>query len=128
MTLEEAWNASRGENRCHKMALCGFEPVIYTDAIVESCRFCGKRLIYNVVDGTIDQARSLRNHIRDTVQPFGATQNLFVQLYGYGALTPFLKKAENRGDPRQGAKEDLKTMAKLSDRGYNDRDLAKWRA
>jgi hypothetical protein len=128
MTLKDAWDASNGENRCRGASLCSFENLaVHEDAIVENCIRCGKRLIYNIVDGKIDQRRQTRNHIRDTVQPFGATHELFLEIYGHTALSSFLTKDEPRFNAKEAARDDLRIMNKLSDRGYNDKDLAKWR-
>jgi hypothetical protein len=61
------------------------------------------------------------------VQPFGATHELFLEIYGHAALSSFLTKDEPRFNAKEAARDDLRIMNKLSDRGYNDKDLAKWR-
>lgn len=124
MTLREAWEMSLGENKCREKGLCRFESIRdYPDAVVETCVECGKRLIYNKVGGTIDQQRNRRNHIRDTVQPFGMTGRLFRELYGDNAVDKFRIKEKEARDPKAEAREDLRIMERLSNRGYTDKEI-----
>lgn len=115
---------SRGENKCQGRTLCKFEYVKdYPDAVVEVCIECGKKLIYNKVEGKIDQQRNIRNHIRDTVQPFGTTAPLFRELYGDKAMDKFKIKEKETRDPKSEAREDLRIMERLSNRGYTDKEI-----
>lgn len=55
----------------------------YPDATVEVCRDCGKDLIYNKAkDGTIDNARYYKEHLRDFAQPVGPTSGIYAKIYG----------------------------------------------
>ena len=92
------------DSKCTKSILCGFEiSRDLPDALVEICKFCGKKVVYNRKNGKIDDKKYLRDHLRDTVQPYGRTHKLFIQIYG----TEPLKEVENWGEKRK-MKEKLK--------------------
>lgn len=64
------------------------------DALIEICRLCGKKTIYNKgPKGRIDNARYLKEHLRDTVQPWGKTKKLFFQIYGEKPLKELYKRS-----------------------------------
>lgn len=55
----------------------------YSDALVEVCRDCGKKLVYNKAkDGTIDNNRYYQEHLRDFAQPRGPTAYIYERFYG----------------------------------------------
>jgi len=50
---------------------------------VEFCRFCHKRVHYNRDSkGRVDNARYLRDHVRDFAQPRGVTERVYRRVYG----------------------------------------------
>ena len=55
-----------------------------SDGLVEICRECKKRLVTKKApdSGRIDNKTYLKEHIRDTAQPGGATDKIFRQFYG----------------------------------------------
>ena len=71
------------DSQCRKNFLCEFEisQDLY-DALIEICKNCGKKVVYNKVDGRVDSDKYLRDHLRDTVQPRGRTGKLFLEIYG----------------------------------------------
>src|SRR3990167_9309752 len=71
-------------SKCRKNFLCDYElSRDLPDALIEICVNCGKKVIYNKgKDSRIDNVKYLRDHIRQTVQPFGKTRELFMKIYG----------------------------------------------
>lgn len=85
--------------RCKKGKLCDFRPILVTRTIqVERCVNCGRKVRY-VVDsrGRINNARYLRDHRRDTLQPGGRTGKEFEEVYGREPI----KKAEEIAGQRK---------------------------
>ena len=71
------------EAQCKKSILHDFEiSRDLPDALIEICNFCGKKEIYKKVKGRVDDAKYLRLHLRDTLQPGGRTGELFKKIYG----------------------------------------------
>jgi hypothetical protein len=54
----------------------------YPDAVVEGCKLCNRKLIYNKHDGRINEAEYYNDHIRDFAQPYGSTRKIFERIYG----------------------------------------------
>lgn len=89
----------RDDSHCKKRVLCGFEVILSNaEAQVEVCQFCGKKVVYHKEPGTgrIDNAKYLRDHIRDTVQPFGRTRRLFLEIYGESPTREFADSLRGR--------------------------------
>lgn len=53
-----------------------------SEAQVERCELCGHKEIYRKLEGTVDNKKYLKDHIRDTAQPFGSTAKIFEEIYG----------------------------------------------
>lgn len=53
-----------------------------TDAVIEGCKLCNKKLIYYKRDGKINEAEYYYDHIRDFAQPYGSTAKIFDRIYG----------------------------------------------
>ena len=72
------------DSKCRKNILCDFEVSRdLPDAQVEICIRCNKKVIYKKDKrGRIDNKKYLRDHIRHTIQPWGKTRKLFLQIYG----------------------------------------------
>lgn len=81
----------KDESKCSKDLLCKFKVIRdLPDALIEVCVSCGKKVCYNKAkDGTVDNSKYLRDHLRDTLQPYGRTKELFYKIYG----TAPIKKA-----------------------------------
>src|SRR3990167_7481721 len=70
---------------CRKNIYCDFTSLRdLSDAVIEVCTQCGKKVVYNKIGKRIDNAKYLRDHIRSTIQPYGKTQKLFYKIYGAG--------------------------------------------
>jgi len=68
---------------CKVNKYCGFDTEVFNDeVIVDVCRYCGKKVIYKVVNGKYDEKQYLRDHVRDTCQPEGNTKRQFFEIYG----------------------------------------------
>ena len=74
----------KDDSRCPKNIYCDFERTISnTEVQVEVCKNCGKKVAYpKDSKGRVEKAKYLRDHVRDTVQPFGRTRKLFLKIYG----------------------------------------------
>lgn len=84
----------KNESTCKKRTYCSFKPILLApDAQVEVCVFCGKKVIYNIRGGRIDNAKYARDHIRDFAQPFGRTAKIFREIYGKQGLIGARKHA-----------------------------------
>ena len=71
------------DSACRKNVYCKFRlSRDLPDATIEVCVKCSKKVIYRKSKGRIDNKLYLRNHIRDTVQPFGKTAKIFEEIYG----------------------------------------------
>lgn len=58
----------------------------YEDAVIDRCRACKTRVIYNKKDGKIDNNRYGRYHYKDILQPSGEMSKLFYEIYGKGGV------------------------------------------
>ena len=66
-----------------KCKYCDFLQILDNhEVVVEICKECGRKIIYNKRDGRIDNAKYLKDHIRQFAQPFGRTRKVFEELYG----------------------------------------------
>lgn len=76
---------SQAEKRCQRVGHDvprGFQ-TDHPDAVVEDCKRCGKRLIYNKgKDGGIDNNLYYKDHIGLFAQPRGKTSGIYEELYG----------------------------------------------
>ncbi len=69
------------------------------NAQYEVCDFCHRRKVYRKVDGRIDNQAYLRDHVRDFCQPYGATAQVYGEIYGAMHIAKreaALKDRENR--------------------------------
>lgn len=118
MTLEEAHKWSNGRNKCkeNKTRLCHFIP-FYEDKKdqAEFCEHCDKKVGYRIVDGRVDNARYLIDHIRDHVQPYGRNHSLFVSIYGTPKFRHLGKKKVTVEEMREEAWDTYRTARKLND-------------
>jgi len=89
-----------------KNILCDFRPSRnLPDALIEVCVKCGKKVVYNKVKGKTDNRKYLRDHIRDTVQPFGKNAELFEKIYGHKGIIEFYKNSPQKKSKKQTAKD-----------------------
>ena len=71
------------EARCEKGTLHDYQ--ISRDlpnVLIEVCSKCSKKEIYYKYGGRFDTKKHLRAHLRDTLQPYGRTRDLYLQTYG----------------------------------------------
>ena len=85
----------KDDSRCPKRILCDFQVSRdLPDAQVEICLNCSKKVIYHKDgNGRVDNRKYLRDHIRQTVQPFGPTRRLFMEIYGEGPLRVLFERS-----------------------------------
>lgn len=94
--------------KCRKGTLHDFEVSRnLKDATIEVCRFCSEKRIYNKVGGRINNAQYARDHIRDLVQPFGKTKELFEKLYpgGHKRAEKIHEEFKNKKSKKQDQEE-----------------------
>ena len=108
------------ESKCPKETFCAFG-MTFDDASVrkERCRFCHKLVSYKKIEGgRIDNAKYLRDHIRDFCQPHGATARIYEQIYGkasvrrHDSLVSMHAKKNDLHETFDEARDILKTMKK----------------
>lgn len=94
---------SYDDSKCRKNVYCDFLlSRDLLDALIEVCVNCGKRVVYfKKSRGRINNQKYLRDHIRHTVQPFGKTSKLFMQIYGDRALRSFWERARGKKTKRE---------------------------
>lgn len=98
------------EHICPKWIYCDFFTTLENEEVLkEMCINCGKTLIFNKIDGKIDDKRYSRAHFRDILQPFGRHHDEFVKIYGQKSL----KRAKEIGAQQahsqglEGRKKDI---------------------
>lgn len=64
--------------------ICDFRKINESkDGILEACRQCHRKLATKKDrNGRIDNKKYLKEHQRDTAQPFGKTSKIFNKIYG----------------------------------------------
>lgn len=107
---------------CKKGGLCDFVGVAdHKDAKVEVCQRCGQRLIYaKSKGGRVDNMQYLADHLRDTLQPHGATATLFYQTYGLDGvkrLRDFVAKKQYKLAQKEEWTEMRRELRRLGRRG-----------
>lgn len=101
------------EAKCLKAILHEFETSRdLSDALIEICIRCSEKRIYKKVGGRIDNAKQLRSHLRDTLQPFGRTGKLFEQTYGRYKPRFAWRRQDNRTEEEmmRDARKDFRRM------------------
>lgn len=89
-----------------RSGLCAFEPVFQNHEImIERCAICHKRVDYKVKDGCFNEAKYRRDHIRDTLQPYGRTGKLFEMIYGMKEVKKTMKFNDKRIAAKRSADE-----------------------
>lgn len=74
---EEAY-CDKGRYNLHDF----YQVADHEDAVIDRCRACKTRVIYNKKGGTIDNNRYGRYHYKDILQPYGEMSKLFYEIYG----------------------------------------------
>lgn len=84
----------KDDSKCPKKTYCQFEVSRSLPRVqIEVCVNCGKKVVYNKDPrGRVDKSKYLRDHIRDTVQPYGKTERLFFEIYGEKIFLEFQRK------------------------------------
>lgn len=112
----------KSQGLCKKGGLCDLEALgAYPDAVVEVCIRCGKRLIYAKSSaGRVDNMQYLADHLRDTLQPSGATAGLFERTYGkegVARLKDYVAKKQYKLAQKQEWQEMRQELRRLGRRG-----------
>lgn len=119
------------ESKCEKGILCDFEKSRdLHDALIEICKLCGKKVVYYKRDGRINEAKYLRDHRRDVLQP---TDRLFWKIYpearkNIKSVEKMMEKFVER-EERKKSLEELKERRKFMRRqafkglGKSDKEL-----
>jgi len=124
------------ESKCPVNKYCDFEVIgDHPDAAVERCRYCHRKVIFNVVGGRVDNQKYLRHHVRDFCQPYGVTDSVYREIYGSETLKKLEAEAREKASKElyrkegalQDAKKDLKIYKRLSDKGYTFEEIRKQR-
>ena len=115
---------SDNDSKCKvdRSGLCNFQAVFQNhEIIIERCSICHKQIYYNVRDGCYNEAKYRRDHIRDTLQPFGRTGKLFELIYGMKEVKKTMAfndgriKAKRSADEYQDeARDTIKTLKRTS--------------
>lgn len=109
------------EAKCRKEQLHDFIAIKdLPDALIEVCRFCGEKMIYNKVNGKYDTQKYLQAHLRDTLQPYGPTGELFRRIYG----TKGIEMAERAGQKFISKDKRKKERLELHERRVAARKMA----
>jgi hypothetical protein len=94
--------------------LCDWRTVLENNEILkESCKYCGKQVLYNKKNDRIDNAKYLSYHLRDALQPNGAMLPLYTKIYGKERIEK-RKKAEEKRQSRQKGINDMPAIARES--------------
>lgn len=103
----------KDDSACRIAILCSFKVTgDHPDAQVEICTYCGKKVIYQkeitkfeqdengrtIIErgSRVDNAKYLRDHKRDFVQPHGRTRKLFLKLYGQQPIDELAHSLRNK--------------------------------
>lgn len=109
--------------KCPVKKLCDFVVTEqHHDAQIERCTFCGKRIIYNKINGSVDQIQYGRDHVRDFLQPGAAA---YEEIYGtsWRNRKPYEKKQPTQQEVYDEAFDTAKTLERLEGKGYRlDKD------
>lgn len=96
------------DSKClvHRAGLCNFERTFENHEImIERCAFCHKRVDYKIKDGVFNEAKYRRDHIYDTLQPYGRTGKLFELVYGMNEVNKTKKFNDKRNAAKRSANE-----------------------
>lgn len=107
--------------------LCDFTVLLDNEEVVkERCTFCNKLNYFNKFDGRIDNRRYADAHLRDFLQPQGATRELYLKIYGTAGIKraqEYLEKKakrENKSNTQElleYARDVYKTNKRLEAKG-----------
>lgn len=132
MTLNDAWRDSNDVAKCERSheRLCDFHPFAEDESCqAERCHFCGKTALYRKIDGKIDNVKYLRDHVRNFVQPFGASHGLFLHIYGSEGIKRYKDAVSKKktkpsvDDYRAEAWDTYRTVKKLLDSGKQVKEI-----
>lgn len=71
------------QSRCKKGGFCTFDEITENkDVQKEICTKCGRRVIYLVKGGRVDNQRYLKEHVANFAQRQGKTAKVYQQVYG----------------------------------------------
>jgi hypothetical protein len=96
----------KDDSNCKRAILCDFtlSRDLY-DARIEVCAGCSKKVIYPKINGELDERKYIRDHRRDTLQPFGRDRDLYRKIYGLKEVNAVIKKFHKAKSKEDIAKE-----------------------
>lgn len=107
---------------CERRELHGYEVLKdNSEVLIEYCRYCRDKQIYNKRGGIYDTAKHTRAHFRDTVQPFGRTAAWFKKLYGWNVVKKAVKMQPQKKTKEQ-IEKDWDEAQKDAKRDLRQRD------
>lgn len=90
---------------CPRAILCDYITTVETkDVNVTVCQLCGKKQIYHVRNGRVDNKKFYEDHLRDFLQPYGAQKELYIRVYGTSDLKKMQEHLEKK---REVSKTDI---------------------
>ena len=99
---------NKNDSKCPKMKYCEFAFLAKIDRFqIERCEFCGKKVAYKLTKNgdVFDRMKYMRDHIRDSAQPFGATKRAFFEIYGRKPLDDLKVYSKERARIAQNKKD-----------------------
>lgn len=71
------------QSRCRKGGFCTFDDILNNNEVQkEICTKCGRRVVYLVKGGKVDNQRYLMEHVANFAQSSGKTGKLYKEIYG----------------------------------------------
>lgn len=103
---------------CKKGILCDYArdfKASDTQAHVDVCRACGKKQVYRIKDGKINDSRYRRDHLRDILQ---RGSSLYEQIYGKpDAMKEFKSREKNKREFHENTAEVVRRAMRLENQG-----------
>lgn len=103
---------------CKKGILCEYETDFTRSderAKVDVCKACGKKQVYNIKNGRIEDSRYRRDHLRDILQ---RGSGLYEMVYGKPTgMQEFKTREANRRELKENAAEVIRRAVRLENQG-----------
>jgi len=72
------------QSRCRKGGYCKFDEILQSQEVQkEICTKCGRRVLYKIKEGRVDNKRYLMEHAVEFAQRTGVTEKLFKEYHGH---------------------------------------------
>jgi len=103
---------------CRKGILCDYRRDFRLSdemAHVDVCASCGKKQVYRIKDGKINDSRYRRDHLRDILQ---RGSSLYEQIYGKpDAMKEFKSREKNKREFHENTAEVVRRAMRLENQG-----------